>query len=211
MKKSLLILNIPLLLVELLTILLLIFIAYGEANRKFEHFQLDKMASQSEIIKNAMDSHLNTGIPLQQFSGFNTVSEAIFQSDPYIEKISIIDLDNINVFSRKVSSSYNDNTPFNHITLTDQDDSNSIEYLKSDSSYRVILPLEGKFGAMGKIEMDVNQMVVKQPISKHFTLLSYHTAIVFIIFSILVFGFSILSSRYANLNQHRKIFLTYFI
>lgn len=210
MKKNLLILNTPLLLVELLTILLLVYIAYGEANRKFENFQLDKMASQSEIIKNAMDSHLNTGIPLKQFSGFNTVSEAIFQSDQYIEKISIIDSDNINVFSRKVSSNYNDNTPFNHITLTDQDKSNSIEYLKSNSSYRVVLPLDGKFGVMGKIEMDVNQMVVKQPITEYFTLLSYYTAIVFIIFSILVFGYSLLSNRYSSLNQHRKKILNLF-
>jgi predicted MFS family arabinose efflux permease len=208
MKKNLFILNIPLLLVELLTILLLVYIAYGEANRKFENFQLGKMAFQAEMIKNSMDSHLNAGMPLEQFSGFNTLSEAILKSDQHIKKISIIDTEKTTVFSRQASVHYSDNTAFKQITLVDQDD--SIEYQKSNVSYRVILPLIGKFGVLGKIEIDVSQQVVKHPMTEHFTLLSYYTAIVFIVFSILVFGFSIVSNRYPSLNQHRKKFLNLF-
>jgi len=187
-KRNILLLNTPLIFVEIITILLLVYIAYGEANRKYEEFQFGKMAAQAETIQNAMDSHLQAGIPITQFGGFNALSEALIQSDQYIFQISVFDKQNDDAIFEKRQNIPESQPTFTNHPITAKN--TEIQFLKSSSTYRVSIPLSGKFGEVGRVELDVSTLSVEEPLIKHFTQISIYCFIVFILFTLAILIFS---------------------
>ncbi len=94
MKLKNILISSPIILILILTMLLLEFIGYGEAKRKYTQFQLTRLATQGEIIKHEFDSYLHAGLPLKQFSGFSSQSERLLRSDKSIQAIQVIDNQN---------------------------------------------------------------------------------------------------------------------
>ncbi|MBF0471214.1 MAG: MFS transporter [Gammaproteobacteria bacterium] len=208
MKKisQLLVLNAPLLFVELMTILLLGFIAYGEANRKFEEFHLGKMASQVEIIKNALDPQLQAGIPMSQFGGFNSLADALVQSDPYIDSIVVKDIQQEEVFRRTTTEA----PPWSGEELNlDKFAQSSFSFFRSPQRYRVKLGVTGKFGPAGSIELEVQSEAVHEPIRQSFTQIAVINGIVLLIFSSLVLLFGAFSRGNLKLEQIQKKVLNF--
>ena len=72
------------------TLMLLTYIGYNEAKLKYLPFQLNKLAAQSEIMKNDVDGYLNAGLPLRQFAGFRPIAETLMKSDPSIHNIRVV-------------------------------------------------------------------------------------------------------------------------
>ena len=201
-NRNILLLNTPLIFLELITILLLTYIAYGEANRKYEEFQFGKMAAQAEIIQNAMDSHLQAGIPIAQFGGFNSLSGALIQSDQYIFQISVFDTQNRDAIFINKQNDFDSNATFtDYPTLAEK---SKAQHFKSASTYRVSIPLSGKFGEVGRVELDVSTLSVQQPIHKHFKQISIYCAIVFILFTLTILIFSARSSEDESRDNYRQ-------
>ncbi|MEO1020712.1 MAG: hypothetical protein AAFY56_23995, partial [Pseudomonadota bacterium] len=73
------------------SLLCLIYVAYGEANRTYEQFQGDKLRGQAQIVQNVMETFLRAGLPLKQFVGFNTLAEQILASDDTIAALTVQD------------------------------------------------------------------------------------------------------------------------
>ena len=74
-----------------MSLLLLIYVAYGDATLTYERFQGDKLAGQVHVVQNAMQKPLRSGLPLRQFVGFNTLTDPIFASDPAIGTLIVYD------------------------------------------------------------------------------------------------------------------------
>ncbi len=78
-------------LVLALALLLMAYIGYGEGSRTYPSLEMDKLASQGEIIKDALRPLLLAGIPLEQIPGFNTITQPILDSEPAIFAIYVTD------------------------------------------------------------------------------------------------------------------------
>ena len=74
-----------------MSLLLVAYIGYGEGSRTYPALEMDKLASQGEIVKEALRPLLLAGIPLQQIPGFNTITQPILDSEQSIFGIYVTD------------------------------------------------------------------------------------------------------------------------
>ncbi|MDH3919986.1 MAG: hypothetical protein OEU25_17630, partial [Rhodospirillales bacterium] len=68
-------------LVSGLSLLLLMYVGFGEAQRTYQQFHIEKLAAQARVVQNAMATFLRPGLPMRQFVGFATLTEPILASD----------------------------------------------------------------------------------------------------------------------------------
>src|ERR1700712_1812134 len=50
--------------VTALSLLLLVYVGFGEGHRSFEQFHIDKVTAQGRIVQNTIESYLRAGLPL---------------------------------------------------------------------------------------------------------------------------------------------------
>ena len=77
--------------VTALSLLLLVYVGYGEANRTYPRFLAQKMAAQGALIQNSLEAYLRAGLPLRQFPGFRQIADPIMASDPTLASIAAWD------------------------------------------------------------------------------------------------------------------------
>ena len=155
----------PIILILIFTLLLLVYIGYGEASRKYAQFQIGKLASQAEVIKNDFEAFLQAGLPLHQFSGFAGHSENLILSDASIENIQVRNTRNQLVFMQtrpdvaltelQAAIQNRDYQPTTLALTTNGRKNYQVE--QSAVSFRVIVPLTGKFGPAGDIIIEAKQ------------------------------------------------------
>ena len=202
--SSRLILNSPILLIELFTILLLGYISYGEVNIQYPHFVLGKMEAQAETIRTSLEPYLQAGIPLEQFSGFKTQAQTLSESDPDIEAIRVVNPQGIAIFARKAAK-YSKVT-FQSIT-EEMSPNTQVYFWQSEVSYRVVMPLEGKFGPVGSIELETSKKSATRVIDNRFRHLAQWSVILFVVFTVFILVFDFLSeSRPALANRQKQVF-----
>ncbi len=149
------------LLVSGLSLFLLVYIGFGEAQRTYEQLHYEKLMAQGQIIQNAMEKVLRPGLPLKQYVGFNTLSDRILASDKSISVIIAYDRNDNPVF--KSGDEYiptitsDDGLPIN-IGLGDVGD----KYLQ------VKLPLSNRFEQIGSLVLAIPKSVIKQRIKNSF-------------------------------------------
>jgi len=190
-NRSRLVLNSPILLIELFTLLLLGYISYGEVNFQYPRFVLGKMEAQAETIKTSLDPYLQAAIPIDQFSGFNTQARALFDSDSDIEVVRVVNQDNEIVFERLAATAVK--LPFK--PLTEGIPTGSRVYFgQSSISYQTVIALDGKFGSMGRIEIETSKQAVKRVVDDSFRQVAYWSVILFVVFSVFILLFDFLAN-----------------
>ncbi len=80
-----------LLVVTALSLLLLIYVGYGEASRTYPRFLAEKMAAQGALVQTSLENYLRAGLPLRQFPGFRQIADPIVGSDPTLASIAAWD------------------------------------------------------------------------------------------------------------------------
>jgi predicted MFS family arabinose efflux permease len=78
-------------LVAALSLTILLFVGRGEALRTYERFQLDRLGTQAELVRSAVEPLLNAGVPLSQFGGFETLAKRVLESDPSLVAVAVFD------------------------------------------------------------------------------------------------------------------------
>lgn len=151
--------NIPITVVLFLTLLLLVFVGFGEAKRTYLKFQMEKMFTQAEIIHNSMEAFLQTSIPLTQFSGFPSQSRGLLESDPALEYVSLYNAKRELIFLgvRKGQDPDALRADVEKRTFTPMKadaDAARIKVFSSGESYRVELALNNKFGVAGYVVVE---------------------------------------------------------
>ena len=130
------------LLVSGLSLFLLIYIGFGEAQRTYEQLQYEKLMAQGQIIQNAMEKVLRPGLPLKQYVGFSTLTERILASDKSISAIIAYDRNDQPIFTNgdeTVALLSFDLSSSNHVEPGDL----------ADNYLQVKLPLSNRFEQIG--------------------------------------------------------------
>ncbi|MBI3710423.1 MAG: hypothetical protein HY246_22485, partial [Proteobacteria bacterium] len=151
-------------LVSALSLLLLIYIGLGEAQRTYYQFHVDKVVAQARTIQNAMESYLQAGLPLKQFVGFSTLAEPIVESDPSIDAMSVFDQSGRRIF-------VNGQNPIGRLLGRAGESGNpdqSYEIFQSDLHYQVVLPLRNKFEIVGQLAVTVPKDIVAKSLESSF-------------------------------------------
>ena len=77
--------------VAALSMTLLIYVAFGEAKRTYEQFQIEKLVAQGQVAQSALEGFVRPGLPMHQFVGFNGLTEPMVNADPLIDAIAAYD------------------------------------------------------------------------------------------------------------------------
>ena len=63
--------------VTVLSLLLLLYVGYGEGRRTYEQIELEKLTAQGFLIQNTIEKFLRDDLPLKQFPGFATIARPL--------------------------------------------------------------------------------------------------------------------------------------
>ncbi len=143
-------------LVSGLSLLLLMYVGFGEAQRTFQRFHIEKLTAQARVVQSALESYLRPGLPLKQYVGFTTRADPILQSDGSIAAMTVFDNQGNAVFSSGDSS----------ILLLDQAQSAKGEtrpandVRESSDLVQVVLPLRNRFEKVGSLAITMPRTVI---------------------------------------------------
>lgn len=152
-----------------LSLFLLIYVGYGEAQRNYQQFVIERMTAQGKIVQNSMEMFLRAGLPLTQFVGFNTLIKPILSSDKTIASLDVVDANGKTVFS----SGKND-APLLKVDLRIEGGVGEAKDVRiSRDYYQVVLPLRNKFESVGRLAVTVPVWVVTNRLHDSFGWLIY--------------------------------------
>jgi len=165
--------------VSTLSLFLLLYIGFGEAQRTYEQLHYEKLMAQGQIIQNTMEKVLRPGLPLKQYVGFSALGERILASDESISVITAYDRDKKPVFTTGdtvVPLLPAESTSSSHFELNDL----------SEKYLQITLPLNSRFEQIGSLSLSVPRSVIKNRIKLCFDSLFISGAVLSLGFSLFV-------------------------
>ncbi|MGI9449148.1 MAG: MFS transporter, partial [Geminicoccaceae bacterium] len=144
---------------------LLFYVGYGEANRSYEQFYVEKLTAQAKVMVNSVEGFLKRDLPLHQYVGFQPRAERLLSSDQTVVAISGFDRRQHVVFS-----SGNEQVGLlrgDQIQVT-RDESNGVEVRRDDIYLQVVLPLNNGHQTVGGIAITMPHAVISAQVEAKF-------------------------------------------
>jgi len=206
MKRKQILYTLPFVGVWFLTLLLLIYIGYGEARRTYSSFQMGKLQTQGEIMQIAISAYLQAGLPLRQFSGFSSQSEGLLRSDERIENIQVLDHSQNRIFiglqndlEREQSLALIDSRTYRESRIQlKAESSGETRIEESADSYRAVLNLRGKFGVAGFLIVESTKKAVYSDFNSVYRYVFYSFIALSVVFILFILIFEIFRKREAR-------------
>ena len=70
---------------------LLVYTGFGEGLRAYTQLRLERIAALSQVLQQTMETFTQTGLPVRQFTGFESQAEALAGVDRAVVAIRILD------------------------------------------------------------------------------------------------------------------------
>ncbi|NNF80393.1 MAG: MFS transporter [Rhizobiales bacterium] len=189
--------------VLLVSLLLLVYVAYGEAKLTYERFQGDKLSGQVHVLQKAMQAPLLSGLELRQFVGFNTLAEPALKSDKAIGSLVVYDdIGNIvfkagdpavlaklpapHEYTRKDGRSRAKDGIRSTTIIGKSAKSKDYELLSANGHYRIIVPLSNKFEDVGALAISMAETVVTDRVDLYFQRLFYAAPVAAFIYALFI-------------------------
>ncbi len=145
------------------SLLLLMYIGHGEAQRNYFKFILDGVVAQGRLVQTPIESHLRSGLPLRQYAGFTTLAKRIADADEAILAIFVTDGAGRIVFAGSA-----ENPAILPPSASLSGGANDVDVRQSNRFYQVILPLRDKFEIAGNLVVIVPRAVVSARVANGF-------------------------------------------
>jgi predicted MFS family arabinose efflux permease len=150
--------------VAALSAVLLIYVAFGEAKRTYEQFQIEKLVAQGQVVQSVVETFVRPGLPVQQFVGFNQLAEPMVKADPMIDAISFYDSSDVRVFAAGEQS-----LPLigaEHLVRKLGD--SGAELRVAGDLLQVVLPVRSRFEHVGHVVLYVPRMKIAERVEQAF-------------------------------------------
>jgi len=150
-----------------LSLLLLVYVGFGEGKRIYEQFQIEKLSAHNRIVQNVMENYLRAGLPLKQYAGFATLADPIVQSIDEIDAMTVLDHSGHQLF---VVTDKDKKSP----KLPDPADvarqiRQNLEVEKGDGYYQVVVPLRTRFETVGSLVITAGTAITERRLNAAFT------------------------------------------
>ncbi len=179
--------------VSLLSVWLLIYVAYGTTKRTYEQLLIDKAAAQGELVRNPIENYLRPGLPLRQFTAFKQLTSSIIDGDNTLVSMLIELADGELVFSAGDASIRTLARAGERLSIH-----NDGEVRRSDGVAQIILPLRNKFERVGTLVVTMDRAAIQRQLQQQF----YGTALVALV-ACFAFGFIVFRAM-ANVGGLRQ-------
>ena len=129
-----------------LSLLLLVYVGFGEAKRTYEEFDIEKLVAQGSIAQNSIENYLRAGLPLKQYVGFTTLAEPIVENAD-IDALTVYDLAGRQLFS--VTDKSKPKLPDPPAIIKQIKDKTEVD--STGGHFQVVLPLRTRFETVGSV------------------------------------------------------------
>ncbi len=146
-----------------LSLLMLVYVGYGEAKRTYEQFTIEKLTAQGGVAQNAIENYLRAGLPLKQFVGFTTLAEPIVENED-IDALAVYDTDGRQLFL--VADKTKPKLPEPSAAIKRVKD--RVETDVEGTHYQVILPLRNRFETVGSLAVVSPKSIVSARVEHSF-------------------------------------------
>ena len=167
-----------------LSLLLLVYVGFGEGKRIYEQFQVEKLIAHNRIVQNAMENYLRAGLPLKQYAGFSTLADPIVQSIDEIDAMVVYDQSGQQLFIVTDKDKKNPQVP-DGVEVARQIKQN-VEVERHDTYYQVVMPLRTRFETVGSLVVTAGTAVTEKRLSTTFQPLLFGAAGLSILFALFV-------------------------
>ena len=166
-----------------LSLVLLMYVAFGESQRTFQQFHLEKLIAQGRVVQGAINNFLRPGLPLDQYVGFNTRAGSIISSDPAIAAIVVFDQN-----GRKVFGVGDDSIPLlPEMGKTAMAEDADADTRLSTGLFQVVLPLRNRYEVVGNLAVSMPRSIVTERVRSNFEPLIILAAVLSAAFGTVVF------------------------
>ena len=146
-----------------LSLLLLVYVGFGEAKRTYEEFNIEKLVAQGSIAQNSIENYLRAGLPLKQYVGFTNLAEPIVENED-IDALTVYDLAGRQLFF--VTDKSKPKLPEPPPVIMQIKDKMEVD--SSSSHYQVVLPLRTRFETVGSVVVVSPKTVVTKRLDDTF-------------------------------------------
>jgi MFS family permease len=155
---------IAMLVVAAVSLFILVYIAFGEARRNYERFQIEKLISQGQIAQSALETFVRPGLPMQQFVGFAAMAGPMVEADPLIDNVSAYDASGTRVFT----SSGGTGIMLLPANLSRNGEFGTAEIRSNGQLLQVVLPIKNRFEAVGSIVLSAPRKLIDARVEQAF-------------------------------------------
>ena len=172
------------LLVAIVSMVLLLYVSFGEARRTYEKFQIEKLVAQGQVVQSAIETFVRPGLPIQQFVGFGQLAEPMVKADPLIDAISAYNMENEQVFYSGEQRTY----LLKNAEASYKLGEDGAEVRRTGELLQLHLPLRNRFEQVGTLVLSVPNAKIAERVQEAFRPLAVASIISCIVFAILVFA-----------------------
>ena len=76
--------------VAALSLLLLLYVGFGDGRRNYETIHIEKLTAHGRFLANSINNFLRDGLPLKQYVGFSTLAASIVDSED-VDAVAVYD------------------------------------------------------------------------------------------------------------------------
>src|SRR6266850_5474526 len=150
--------------VTALSLLLLLYVGFGEGKRTYEQIELEKLTAQGYLIQNSIEKFLRDDLPLKQFPGFATIAAPVVDGLSEVDAMAVYDHDGHELFL--VKDKINPQLPATSAAISRV--KREIEIDKGDTHYQLVVPLRTRFETAGALVIMSQTSVVTERLKRAF-------------------------------------------
>lgn len=165
-----------------LSLLLLVYIGFGEGKRTYEQLEIEKLTAQGRNLQATIENNLRAGLPLKQFAGFNSLAESIIVGIDEIEGVAVYDQAGHQLFIAVDPKAPKLPPPSTAIKRVKQD----VELEKGEKYTQVVLPLRSRFETAGSLVVYASREGMVKRLSSNFHPLLFVVLALSALFAIVV-------------------------
>lgn len=168
-----------------LSLLLFAYVGYGEATRVYTQIRLERLSQLGATLQASVDQFAKSGLPLDQFGGFERRAEQLRSVDNAILGASLVDVRGQPVFCEAEAEQ---RERFCHVeearpaAVPGGHESGSGRL--ADHDLRLDLPVHDKFGAVGSVVLHVDRDRIEQTVDEAFRPVFLASAGLFLAFAL---------------------------
>ncbi len=148
------------------SLLLLVYVGFGEGRRIYEEFQVEKVVAHGRIVQSTMENYLRAGLPLRQYVGYATLVDPIVQGIEEISAMAVTDTSGKELFIVTDKDSAKPIKPIKAEVVRQLQENLVLE--RFDTHHQIVLPLRNRFENVGGLAITVSPHMTEQRLKESF-------------------------------------------
>jgi MFS family permease len=162
------------------SLLLLLYVGFGDGRRTFEQIQIEKLTAQGAFVQSSIEKFLRDDLPLKQYAGFSTLVAPILEGED-VDAVIAYDQAGQEIFS--AVDKRRPALPEPPLTVRSPAES-TVHH--GETHYQVVLPLRSRFETVGSVVIVSPAKLVAKRLSDSFLPLLLLVGTLSVLFALLI-------------------------